>query len=167
MQYNHHLFVIFVPYAKQSFFIASLQFTPAARATFLMQADIVITPLLSLLAGEHIQLSAWAGCTLAVIGVILISTSAMPKDGAAYDTPATTAPVFNKGDAMIVAVSSYNCSNPIYYFLPIHIFSFSGSSQLFNFHRPVIQTSQLIFESESTICQDGICCFDVRRLVSC
>jgi hypothetical protein len=89
-----------------------------------MQADIVITPLLSLLAGEHIQLSAWAGCTLAVIGVILISTSAMPKDGGAYDTPATTAPVFNKGDAMIVAVSSYNCSNPIYYFLPIHIVFF-------------------------------------------
>jgi len=54
---------------------AGVLFTQAARASFLTQTSVVITPLLSALAGEKVNKQVWAGCGLALGGLFLISTS--------------------------------------------------------------------------------------------
>jgi len=78
--------------------------SPAARASFLTQTSVVLTPLISALAGENINSSVWGGCGLALFGLFLISTSASSGVGEAADaaTVSAAASGFNQGDAMIL-----------------------------------------------------------------
>lgn len=79
---------------------AGLLFSPAARAAFLTQTSVVMTPLISALAGESIKSTVLAGCGLALLGLYLISTSGVPVDvDGAVDAGMST---FNQGDIMIL-----------------------------------------------------------------
>ena len=77
---------------------AGLLSSPAARASFLTQTSVVLTPLISALAGESISSSVWGGCGLALLGLFMISTST-PAGVGDVDSALTT---FNQGDAMIL-----------------------------------------------------------------
>ena len=85
-------------FGAQGLINAGLLFSPAARASFLTQTSVVMTPLISALAGERIKNSVWGGCGVALFGLFLISTSANTVDGS-IDSAAST---FNQGDAMIL-----------------------------------------------------------------
>lgn len=95
-------------FGAQGLINVGLLFSPAARASFLTQTSVVLTPLISAVAGETIQSSVWGGCALALVGLFLISTSSV--DNSAVDTVlesdmsniAATASSFNQGDAMIL-----------------------------------------------------------------
>lgn len=50
-----------------------LQMTGATRASFLIQATLILTPLLSLAAGYRPRRRVWAGCGLALAGALLIT----------------------------------------------------------------------------------------------
>ncbi len=51
-----------------------LQLTSATRASFLIQATALLTPLLATLAGERLGAQVWAGCALALGGTLLIAS---------------------------------------------------------------------------------------------
>ena len=67
-----------------------LQLTGATRASFLIQATLMLTPLLSTLAGYRPARRVWAGCGLALAGTLLITADeaggsagqGLPWDGA-------------------------------------------------------------------------------------
>mmetsp|Transcript_19273 Transcript_19273/g.37511 ORF Transcript_19273/g.37511 Transcript_19273/m.37511 type:complete len:597 (-) Transcript_19273:201-1991(-) len=65
-------------FGAQGLINAGLLFSPAARASFLTQTSVVMTPLISALAGERVKSSVWGGCALALFGLGLISTSHSP-----------------------------------------------------------------------------------------
>ena len=50
-----------------------LTLTSATRASFLIQATALLTPLLATLAGDRPGPRIWAGCTLALGGTLLIA----------------------------------------------------------------------------------------------
>jgi len=81
---------------------AGLLFSPAARASFLTQTSVVLTPLISAVAGEKIQSSVWGGCALALVGLFLISTSSSDTSSVTDTDILATASSFNQGDAMIL-----------------------------------------------------------------
>ncbi|KAK1736364.1 drug/metabolite transporter (DMT) family transporter [Skeletonema marinoi] len=81
---------------------AGLLFSPAARASFLTQTSVVLTPLISAVAGETIQSSVWGGCALALVGLFLISTSSSDTSSVTDTDILATASSFNQGDAMIL-----------------------------------------------------------------
>ncbi|KAL7555226.1 hypothetical protein ACHAWF_018881 [Thalassiosira exigua] len=81
---------------KQGLINAGLLSSPAARAAFLTQTSVVLTPLISALMGERVNPTVWGGCGLALSGLYLISSSAAGGDAA--DSSA----VFGGGDAMIL-----------------------------------------------------------------
>ena len=91
---------------------AGLLFSPAARASFLTQTSVVLTPLISAVAGESINSSVWGGCALALVGLFLISTSSVDSsaviDASISGESSGTSNVlpesfsFNQGDAMIL-----------------------------------------------------------------
>eukprot|EP00578_Thalassiosira_sp_NH16_P031575 CAMPEP_0181079920 /NCGR_PEP_ID=MMETSP1071-20121207/2287_1 /TAXON_ID=35127 /ORGANISM="Thalassiosira sp., Strain NH16" /LENGTH=444 /DNA_ID=CAMNT_0023161355 /DNA_START=335 /DNA_END=1672 /DNA_ORIENTATION=+ len=91
-------------FGAQGLINAGLLLSPAARASFLTQTSVVLTPLISALAGENINSSVWGGCGLALLGLFLISTSASSGVGEAADaaTVSAAASGFNQGDAMIL-----------------------------------------------------------------
>ncbi|KAL7498187.1 hypothetical protein ACHAWT_006081 [Skeletonema menzelii] len=84
----------------QGFINAGLLFSPAARASFLTQTSVVLTPVISAMAGESIESSVWGGCALALVGLFLISTSSSVDDSSVIDVATTS--VFNQGDVMIL-----------------------------------------------------------------
>ncbi|KAL7533897.1 hypothetical protein ACHAXR_005512 [Thalassiosira sp. AJA248-18] len=83
----------------QGFINAGLLSSPAARAAFLTQTSVVMTPLISALAGERVKSSVWGGCGLALFGLFLISTSASPADIDGLDSATG---MFNEGDVLIL-----------------------------------------------------------------
>ena len=97
-----------VNYEKQQYFIqgllnAGLQYTSAARASFLSQTSVVMTPLLSAFGGERIPTSVWGGCGLALVGLFLIATSATTGAPSAAGTNlASLTMMCNRGDTMIL-----------------------------------------------------------------
>lgn len=82
----------------QGLIAAGLLISPAARASFLTQTSVVMTPLISAMAGERIRSSVWGGCGLALIGLFLISTSG----GGTAATLSSSTAFFNRGDVMIL-----------------------------------------------------------------
>eukprot|EP00804_Cyclotella_cryptica_P007397 CCRYP_002610-RA/>CCRYP_002610-RA protein AED:0.06 eAED:0.06 QI:255/1/1/1/0.33/0/4/2362/507 len=90
-------------FGAQGLINAGLLFSPAARAAFLTQTSVVMTPLISRLAGETIKTSVWGGCCLALIGLYLISTSATDvADISSTVDDLDTTISFSQGDAMIL-----------------------------------------------------------------
>ena len=85
-------------FGAQGLINAGLLYSPAARASFLTQTSVVMTPLISALAGESIKSSVWGGCALALVGLFLISTSSSASDVSVGDAVSS----FNQGDAMIL-----------------------------------------------------------------
>lgn len=85
-------------FGAQGLVTLGLLVSPAARASFLTQTSVVITPLISALAGETIGPSVWSGSGLALLGLFLISTSDTTM------TPTTTSSLtfLNRGDVMIL-----------------------------------------------------------------
>ena len=89
-------------FPPQGLITAGLLSSPAARASFLTQTSVVLTPLISAMAGESIASSVWGGCGLALFGLFLISTSGGTSAAAAAGAGAAAALSFNRGDAMIL-----------------------------------------------------------------
>ncbi len=99
-------------FGAQGLINAGLLFSPAARASFLTQTSVVLTPLISAVAGETINSSVWGGCALALVGLFLISTSSVDSaavidasisgesSGMSNVLPESFS--FNQGDAMIL-----------------------------------------------------------------
>ncbi|KAL3816147.1 hypothetical protein ACHAXA_001634 [Cyclostephanos tholiformis] len=85
-------------FGAQGLVSAGLLVSPAARASFLTQTSVVMTPLISAMAGERIKASVWGGCALALFGLFLISTSA----GGSTAAMTSTAFFFDRGDLMIL-----------------------------------------------------------------
>lgn len=99
---------------------AGLLYSSAARAAFLTQTSVIMTPILSAYAGERTQPSVWGGCSLALAGLLLIATSSTAAATSAATTTTTTtattaitytfgdgiigiiSTLFNRGDAMIL-----------------------------------------------------------------
>ena len=91
-------------FGAQGFVTAGLLSSPAARASFLTQTSVVMTPLLSALAGEQIKSSVWGGCGLALCGLFLISTTTSTGDvieGSTIDSALSTINV-SQGDVLIL-----------------------------------------------------------------
>ena len=61
----------------------SLQLISATRASFLVQATLLLTPLLSAAAGIRPTRNVWAGCALALAGCLLITADEAAVEGAA------------------------------------------------------------------------------------
>jgi drug/metabolite transporter (DMT)-like permease len=82
-------------FGAQGLVTLGLLVSPAARASFLTQTSVVMTPLISALAGETIGPSVWGGSVLALVGLYLISSS---------DTTmtVTSSTFLNRGDVMIL-----------------------------------------------------------------
>lgn len=82
---------------------AGLLSSPAARASFLTQTSVVMTPLISRLAGERIKNTVWGGCVLALGGLFLISTASVDgADVANVVDDASMSISFSNGDIMIL-----------------------------------------------------------------
>lgn len=52
---------------------AGLLSTGSARASFLTQTSVLFTPVISILAGQSIAKGTWAGCAIALVGLLLLS----------------------------------------------------------------------------------------------
>ncbi len=61
----------------------SLQLISATRASFLVQATLLLTPLLSAASGHRPARQVWAGCALALAGCLLITADEASADVAA------------------------------------------------------------------------------------
>lgn len=60
-------------FGAQGLLNVGLLFTESARASFLTQTSVVITPLISLLAGQSVDRNVWVGCGAALAGLVLLS----------------------------------------------------------------------------------------------
>eukprot|EP00566_Odontella_aurita_P000573 CAMPEP_0113535102 /NCGR_PEP_ID=MMETSP0015_2-20120614/5518_1 /TAXON_ID=2838 /ORGANISM="Odontella" /LENGTH=373 /DNA_ID=CAMNT_0000434317 /DNA_START=210 /DNA_END=1328 /DNA_ORIENTATION=- /assembly_acc=CAM_ASM_000160 len=69
-------------FGAQGLLNVGLLFTDATRAAFFTQTSVVITPLLSLIAGQKVSGSVGVGCIAALAGLVLLSESGGPSDGA-------------------------------------------------------------------------------------
>jgi len=101
-------------FGAQALFNIGLLYTESARASFLAQTSVVITPLISMLAGQAVSKSVWVGCGLALSGLLLLSGGkGSARDAAASaftgskDLPvllmgALTSIKFSSGDLLIL-----------------------------------------------------------------
>lgn len=69
-------------FGAQGLLNVGLLFTDATRAAFFTQMSVVITPLLSLIAGQKVSGLVGAGCIAALAGLVLLSENGDPVDGA-------------------------------------------------------------------------------------
>lgn len=67
----------------------------SARASFLTQTSVIMTPLLSIVAGQSVSKSVWVGCALALGGLTLLS-------GGGGDDASAMALAFSAGDLLIL-----------------------------------------------------------------
>jgi drug/metabolite transporter (DMT)-like permease len=49
--------------------------TPSARASFLTQTSVVVTPVISAIAGHHVHGNVKSGCVVALVGLMLLSSN--------------------------------------------------------------------------------------------
>jgi drug/metabolite transporter (DMT)-like permease len=85
-------------FGAQGLVTLGLLVSPAARASFLTQTSVVMTPVISALAGETLGPSVWSGSGLALMGLFLISTS----DTTMTLTTTSSLTFLNRGDVMIL-----------------------------------------------------------------
>ena len=88
-------------FGAQGFCTARLLYSSAARASFLTQTSVVMTPLISALAGEKIKSQVWGGCGIALGGLYLISTAAVTGDVVDGSTVIDSA-MSNQGDILVL-----------------------------------------------------------------
>lgn len=76
--------------------VVGLQQTGSAiRASFLTQTSVVITPLISMLAGQSVQPSVWLGCCTALVGLVILS-------GGGGDVVEASSSAFSSGDLLVL-----------------------------------------------------------------
>ena len=61
-----------------AFLNVGLLFVESARASFLTQLSVVITPLVSSACGQKVERMVWAGCAAALVGLVLLSDKGRP-----------------------------------------------------------------------------------------
>ena len=88
-------------FGAQGFCTAGLLYSSAARASFLTQTSVVMTPLISALAGEKIKSQVWGGCGIALGGLYLISTAAVSGD-VVDDSTVIDSAMSNQGDILVL-----------------------------------------------------------------
>ena len=82
----------------------ALLFTDATRVSFLTQASIAFTPVLVSLSGDRVGAVTWAGCALAIAGVVLLGL-----DGGDVVAGAAASAGLNLGDIIaLVGAASYS-----------------------------------------------------------
>lgn len=59
--------------AAQGMLAIGLLSTPSARASFFFQSSVVMTPLLSALAGQRPHWKVWLSCAIALVGLVCLS----------------------------------------------------------------------------------------------
>lgn len=80
--------------------------TGSARASFLTQLSVVLTPILSLVAGQAVSTGTWVACGVALVGLTLLSGV---LGGAAVAT-STAAVAFSTGDLLVLGGAlSWSC----------------------------------------------------------
>uniref|UniRef100_A0A7S2H8G2 EamA domain-containing protein n=1 Tax=Helicotheca tamesis TaxID=374047 RepID=A0A7S2H8G2_9STRA len=78
--------------------IGLLKISSSARASFLTQTSVILTPLLSIFFGDVVKSTVWSGCIAALVGLLLLSSSG---GGAAADVVASTS--FGEGDIFVLS----------------------------------------------------------------
>ena len=82
----------------------ALLFTDATRVSFLTQASIAFTPVLVSISGEKVPVVTWAGCILAILGVV-----ALGFDGGGSAAAGAAAGGLNIGDIIaLFGAASYS-----------------------------------------------------------
>ena len=89
-------------FGAQGFCTAGLLYSSAARASFLTQTSVVMTPLISALAGEKIKSQVWGGCGIALGGLYLISTAAVTGDVVDGSAAVVDSAMSNQGDILVL-----------------------------------------------------------------
>jgi drug/metabolite transporter (DMT)-like permease len=84
-------------FGAQGLLTVGLLSTGSARAAFLTQTSVVITPLISLLAGQAIAKQVWFGSVVALVGLVLLSGGGAAAAGAASGLFA-----FKTGDLLVM-----------------------------------------------------------------
>ena len=73
-------------FGAQGLLNVGLLFTDAARASFLTQSSVVITPIISILAGQVVPKIVWAGCVAALAGLVMLSGAGAAGASLAFST---------------------------------------------------------------------------------
>ena len=60
-------------FGAQGLLTLGLLTTPSARASFFTQTSVVMTPVLSAMAGYQLHFRVWIGCVIALVGLALLS----------------------------------------------------------------------------------------------
>ena len=64
----------------------ALESVPATRASFIMQSQVIITPILVYLSRVNVKSNEWAACVLGLLGSTLVVLDGIMKANAAEDT---------------------------------------------------------------------------------
>jgi len=90
--------------ATQGLVNVGLLFTESARASFLTQTSVVITPLISSLQGNRVGKNVWVGCAAALAGLALLSTDSGDSVAASADGIASgfSGLSFSGGDLLVL-----------------------------------------------------------------
>ena len=90
--------------ATQGLVNVGLLFTESARASFLTQTSVVITPLISSLQGNRVGKNVWMGCAAALAGLALLSTDGGDSVAASADGIAAgfSGLSFSGGDLLVL-----------------------------------------------------------------
>ena len=90
--------------ATQGLVNVGLLFTESARASFLTQTSVVITPLISSLQGNRVGSNVWMGCAAALAGLALLSTEGGDSVAASADGIAAgfSGLSFSGGDLLVL-----------------------------------------------------------------
>lgn len=83
-------------FGAQGLLNIGLLFTDASRASFLTQMSVVITPIISMFAGQTVPKIVWAGCAAALSGLVVMSGAI----GGAATAGASLA--FSSGDLLVL-----------------------------------------------------------------
>jgi len=84
-------------FGSQAFLNLGLLTISSARASFLTQTSVVLTPLISVLSGQPVPLSVWGACLLALCGLGILSGSGGSAAGGLL--------TFSGGDWLVLAGS--------------------------------------------------------------
>lgn len=85
-------------FGAQGLLNIGLLFTDASRASFLTQMSVVITPIISMFSGQTVPKIVWAGCAVALSGLVMLSGAV----GGAATTGAAAAFAFSTGDVLVL-----------------------------------------------------------------
>eukprot|EP00429_Kryptoperidinium_foliaceum_P007645 CAMPEP_0176007916 /NCGR_PEP_ID=MMETSP0120_2-20121206/3479_1 /TAXON_ID=160619 /ORGANISM="Kryptoperidinium foliaceum, Strain CCMP 1326" /LENGTH=354 /DNA_ID=CAMNT_0017340691 /DNA_START=85 /DNA_END=1149 /DNA_ORIENTATION=- len=72
-------------FGAQGLLALGLLSTESARASFFTQTSVVMTPILSAIAGYQLRCRVWLGCIIALIGLVLLSDSGAEKFSVAFE----------------------------------------------------------------------------------